>query len=471
MPFILYDLERNHMKKIKLSHLVLIFIAVFAIGLINPLNLDFNQSVLFSSMFFTIGLWATNAVHKSIACIFFLIIALIFGNIAALDIVSFLWSDTNLLIVTTTLLSVGIMKTGIVHSYVEKLLKKNASNIFMLLLLPYIFGIILVFLIPQAFARVIIIGAIFNGLLIANNDIEKKAKEALIFNAFIAVTMTYMFFSNGDIVLNQAAINFAGDEVKEILTFGTWFQLMSIPTLVTCVVSLFLTYLIFKKDLGGFSVDMISRDHIKSEEMSKSKQYISALTMIIIVLLWATQNIHHVPSWIVALAGVILMLVLRILKKEDLKSINLHFILFLMTVFNIGKILGESGVTAVIFENLQKIIPSTNSSFYLIIIGIVAMILHTCIGSSVATMSVAIPILLPLTASLGYKAEIITLMIYVIVNIHFLLPFHHATLMIGVGNKYYSEKHILKFGLPMTIITFLLLALVYFKWWQLLNVL
>ncbi|NLC25548.1 MAG: hypothetical protein GX777_02855 [Fastidiosipila sp.] len=165
------------MRKVKLTHLVIIFIAVLTIGLINPMNLDFNQSVLFSSMLFTIGLWATNAVHKSIACIFFLIIAVTFGNTAALDIVNFLWSDTNLLIVTTTLLSVGIMKTGIVHRYVEILLKRNASNIFMLLLLPYIFGIVLVFLIPQAFARVIIIGAIFNGLLIANNDIEKKQNK------------------------------------------------------------------------------------------------------------------------------------------------------------------------------------------------------------------------------------------------------------------------------------------------------
>lgn len=459
------------MKKVKFSHLAIIFLVVLAIGLINPLNLDLNQIILFSSMVFTIGLWATNAVHKSTACIFFLIMSFIFGKTPALDIVNFIWSDTNLLIVTTTLLSVGIMKTGIVHRYVEKLLKKNDSNIFMLLLLPYIFGIVLVFFIPQAFARVIIIGAIFNSLLIANNDIERKAKEALIFNAFIAVTMTYMFFNNGDIVLNQAAINFAGEEVKEILTFGTWFKLMSIPTLITCVVSLFLTYFIFKKDLEGFSINMISKDHIKTEEVSKSKQQISMVAMIIIILLWTTQSIHYRSSWIVALAGVILMYALNILKKEDLKSVNPHFILFLMTVFSIGKILGQSGITAVIFENLKKIIPLTNSSFYLIIIGIVAMVLHICIGSSVATMSVVIPILLSLTGSLGYRPEIVTLMIYIIVNIHFFLPFHHATVMIGIGNEYYPEKHMLKFGVPMTIITFLLLGLVYFKWWQILNIL
>ncbi len=459
------------MKKVKIYHLIIIFLLSLVIGLINPLNLDLNQTILLSSMVFTIGLWATNAIHKSIACIFFLMMSFIFGKTPVLNVVNFIWSDTNLLIVTTTLLSIGIMKTGIIHKYVEKLLKKNASNIFMLLLLPYIFGVVLVFFIPQAFARVIIIGAIFNSLLVANNDIERKAKEALIFNAFIAVTMTYMFFNNGDIVLNQAALSFAGEGVREILTFGNWFKLMSVPTLITSLVSLFLTYFIFKKDLKGFSINMISKDHIKTDQVPKSKQQISMIAMVIIILLWATQSIHYISAWIVALAGVILMYVLDILKKEDLKSVNPHFILFLITVFSIGKILGQSGITTVIFENLQKIIPASNSSFYLIIIGIVAMVLHVCIGSAVATMSVIIPILLPLTGALGYRPEIVTLMIYVIVNIHFFLPFHHATIMIGVGNEYYPEKHMLKFGLPMTLITFLLLGLVYFKWWQILNIL
>lgn len=394
-----------------------------------------------------------------------------FGKTPALDIISFLWSDTNLLIITTTLLSVGIMKTGVVHKHVEKLLKTNGSNIFMLLLLPYIFGVILVFLIPQAFARVIIMGAIFNGLLVAKTDDQKKAKAALIFNAFIAVTMTYMFFNNGDIVLNQAALGFAGQEVRQRLTFDVWFKFMSIPTLITCAISLLLTYAIFKKDLKGFSLEMISKDHIKMEEVSQEKQRICSLAMVIIVLLWATHSLHGISPWIVALVGVILMFALKIVKREDLNAVNPHFILFLMTVFSIGKILGQSGITGVIFEHLQRIIPPGNSSLYLMIIGLVVMVLHICIGSSVATMSVVIPSILPLTGNLGYRPEIVTLMIYIIVNIHFLLPFHHATMMIGIGNEYYPEKHMLRFGLPMTLITFLLLGLVYFNWWQILNVL
>lgn len=124
----LFYVRRCIVKKIKYFHLAIISVIAVLIAVINPLSLNFNQRILFSSMFFTIALWATSAVHKSIACVFLLVMTLIFGNTKFINIVNFTWSDTNLLIITTTLLSVGIMKTGIVHQYVEKLLKKSSSK-------------------------------------------------------------------------------------------------------------------------------------------------------------------------------------------------------------------------------------------------------------------------------------------------------------------------------------------------------
>lgn len=207
------------MKKIKPTYLTVILVVSFLLALLNPLKMELNQRIIMSGLIFVVFVWATEAMHKSIACVILLLIFCIFGKTKVYELISFAWSDTILLIITTTLLSVGIMKTGVVHKYVEKLFKKNSSNIFKLMLLSYVFGVILVFLIPQAFARVIIIGSILNSLLLANNEKEIKAKQALIFNGFMAVTMTYMFFNNGDIVLNQAALKFAGEEVQQALNF------------------------------------------------------------------------------------------------------------------------------------------------------------------------------------------------------------------------------------------------------------
>lgn len=459
------------MKKIKPFHLAVITIVSLLLVVWNPLGMEQSQSILFSCLVFTVALWATEAVHKSLACIFLLSSFALFGKTRMVEILSFAWSDTLLLIVTTTLLSVGIMKTGIVHRYVESLFRKNSSNIFKLLILPYLFGVILVFLIPQAFARVIIIGAILNSLLTAQTKEEERAKQALIFNGFIGVTMTYMFFNNGDIVLNQAAIRFAGDEVKQILTFQRWLLLMAPPSLIASAVVLFIVYFVFRKDLSGFHPGMITKVSYESGEISKRKQTITLISMIVIIFLWMTQSLHHISPWIPALEGTVVLFGIKVLDREDMKAVNPYFLLFLLTVFSIGKVLGQSGITQIVFEDLNTLIPQADSFLYLLVIAAVVMVLHLCIGSSVATMSVVLPIMIPLTQSFGYRAEVITLMVYIIVNVHFLLPFHHATVMIGTAKEYYPEKYMFRFGAVMTAVTFILLYGLYFPWWKLLEVL
>ncbi len=454
------------MKKIKIKSLLVIAVVSVISFFLNPLDLDISQKIILSTLLFSVACWATAAIHKSIVCIILFAVYIIFGKSSIVDLTRMAWSDTFFLIVTTTMLSVGMMKTGIIHEYVEKFFRKTSKNIFLLMSVPYFFGIILIFLIPQAFARVIIIGAIFNHLLSAETEEEKRAKQALIFNGFIGITMTYMLFSTGDIVLNQMAIKFSGEAVQKTLTFGHWFQMMSVPTVLASIIVFFLTYLIFKNDFKHFHAGMIGNKSFEKKELTKNQQRISVITMGIILLLWTTQGLHPISPWIVALAGVIVLYAIKILEPSDIKNINLHFLLFILTVFNIGKVLGQSGITAVLFSTLKTLIPASNSSWYLLLIALVIMILHMCIGSSVATMSVVLPIIMPLLIDMGYEAQIVTLMTYIIVNIHFLLPFHQATVMIGTAKEYYPEKYMLRFGIPMTLVTFILLQFLYFPWWN-----
>lgn len=192
----------------------------------------------------------------------------------------------------------------------------------------------------------------------------------------------------------------------------------------------------------------------------------SALIIVVIIIAWMTKSIHGVNEWIPAVIGVIFMLILKIIKIEDLKSVNPSFILFLTAAFSIGKVMGANGISDVIFENLKAIIPEGDSSFFLIALAVVIMLLHMIIGSSVASLSVALPLFIPLSESKGYSSNLIMLMSYVMVNIHFLLPHQHANMMVGIGQKFYNDKMMLKFGIYMTPITLLLIAFVFIPWWR-----
>ncbi|MGI6579144.1 MAG: SLC13 family permease [Saccharofermentanales bacterium] len=447
----------------------MLLLTVFAgllLFLINPLSLNGKSAFLFASLMMTTILWATEAVHKTWSSIYLLLVFIFCGKTPVLSVISFAWSNTMLLIIMTQILSVGIMNSGIIDGPVENLMRRTSNKLFFTLLLPYLMGVVLIFIIPQAFARVLILGSIYDAILKVGNEKEAQVKQALIFNAFLAVTITYMMFPGGDIVLNLAAINFSGPEAQEALTFWNWAKWMVVPTIVTSAVMLILTRFLFAKDLAGYHTGMITEKTQTDKRLPSSKKILTVLTMIVIIAFWMTESMHGIAPWIPAMAGLLIMTGSGLLRKEDYKIVNIHFLIFLTTAFSIGKVLGQAGITDAIFFNLEKLIPVGNSDIYLPVIAIMTLLLHMGIGSSVATMSVVLPVFIPMAVANGFPSQMITLIVYIMVNIHFLFPFHHATLLIGIGKNYYEGKFMLKTGVVMTFVSLLLVFLLFIPWWK-----
>ncbi len=450
--------------KIKKRSVSIIAIVCAIYAALNPFDFTVAQVILSTALIAGISLWTTVAIDKTITSIALLFIFIIVGKNSPTEIIGFLWSDTALLIMTTSLLSAGITRTGLVEKLVSKVLEKTGYKLNVLLALPYILGTILIFLIPQAFARSVILARFFYNIL-DNDERYAKVKQALLFNVFWAISITYMFFSNGDIVLNQSAISFGGQMAMEELVFGNWASLMFVPTLVLCIISFILTKLILRKDLAGLDEDMIVFPK-QEEEIGGNKRGASGILMLVVIGLWMTAGVHGVSEWLVAFVAVIIMYGMKILKKEDLKEVNPRFIIFLTAAFSIGKVMGANGISEEIFSYLQAIIPPGDSRFFLLALALVTMVLHMLIGSAVATLSIVLPLFIPLGLESGYSTALIVLLSYIVVNIQFLLPHHHANMMVGVGKGYYNDEIMLKYGMVMTPVTFLVLALIYIPWWN-----
>ncbi|MDQ0223302.1 SLC13 family permease [Streptococcus moroccensis] len=458
------------MTKLKVKPFIIILLIVLGITLWNPLGLTLKQGLLLASLLTTLALWATEAVHKTVACLFLLGSFLVFGETPATNIFEFAWSDTNLLIITTTLLSVGLMHSNVIHLLIQKVISPFTNSLFLFLLFPYLLGIMLVFLIPQGFARVIIVGTLFQAMLPSDSVEQLESKPIYLFNAFIGVIMGYMFFPNGEILLNGSALAFAGQEISSQLGFTQWFTLMAVPTILFIILSIAFVYMLFKKQLRTFHKNPITLS--KSETEMPENPYatwIAIVSMICLLIVWQTESYHGIPAWVGTAIVVLLFFATGILKKSDWGQLNPHFLLFLVTIFSIGKVLGQSGITGIVFEHLQKLLPDAQTPMYLAVVMGIVMLMHMAIGSAVATMSVVLPLLFPMMESGGYSGVVILLMVYILVNTHYLLPFHHATLMIGTGRQYYSEKVMLRYGLAMSFVAPLMVGCVYFPWWRFLG--
>lgn len=221
--------------------------------LINPLKLNLEQQIILSTSITCVCLWANGGLNKNYVSIILILVYSLVGKNKPLDIISFVYSNTALLIMSTSVLCIGLTKSGLVDKFIDEIMKKTGNSLNTLLILPYILGIILIFLIPQAFARSVILAGVFS-TIISSDEKYKELKEVMLFNVFLAISVTYMFFSTGDIVLNGSAMAFAENVSGNSIIFFEWLKAMSIPTIVTSIVTFTITKFIFKDKLREFSL-------------------------------------------------------------------------------------------------------------------------------------------------------------------------------------------------------------------------
>lgn len=106
---------------------------------------------------------------------------------------------------------------------------------------------------------------------------------------------------------------------------------------------------------------------------------------------------------------------------------------------------------------------------YIPFIVFLIMFLHMIMGSLVTAISVLIPTLITLTAG-NVSTEFIVLLTCASVCFHFILPFHHVSIMIGYGNGYYENRHTIKMGMALTVITVLAVLFIYIPWWRMFGI-
>jgi len=454
----------NKLKNPKKAVYQLIPVLVF---FINPFNLDFAQSIVFSALLLAIIWWSTALVKKEIACAFLLSVFLIFGSSTPYEIFKFVFSPSFYLIILSFLLSAGISNSKVADRIASLVLNQYGSTPIKLVLLSYVFGIVLVFVIPQPFSRVILLSSIYS-VFIDTRTKDYGTKEILMFSIFVSSTTTSMMFINGDIILNYSAIQLGSVQVTAL----EWLKAMFLPSLIVNILVFFAFVFIFKSKLKADCFTMTAEtdvDEIKRNRVG-GKEIISAAIMFAVVIMWLTESIHGINAAFAAMAGVLAMFVTGVVSLKDVKNINAGLLLFLITAFAIGTVMKQSGISDSIFSRVSSFMPGSGSIFYLLALVVVVMVLHMFIGSSITTLSVAIPSLIQMTEGILEPLAVV-LLCYVAVSMHYVFPFHHVTIMIGAANRFYSDKRVMKFGMGLTIITIVSVLGLYIPWWKIIGLL
>jgi len=445
-------------KKENLLKVLLSLIIPTVILLWKPLGISFVQSAVLGALLLVITWWTTGIVDKTCASLFLLAVFLIFGTTPIEKVFQFPLSETFVMIVFSFLFSQGIANSKLADKLLQPLLFRFANSLWKLLLSVFLIQVVMIFVIPQPFSRVIIISLIlteyFNRI-----SLNGRTKDVLLFWLYASSIHINMFLLRGDIILNNALLSIAGHPMGEV----TWMQYMLVPSFLFYLLSAAGFLLVFRKDLKQFGIEGVQKA-ILPQKLDK-KEAGQLILIAAVVVAWATESIHGISGTIIVIIGSLAMFLIGLLGKKDLKTVNIRLLIFLTAAFSIGAVLKTSGVSDVLFSRFVTLFPAEFSYYYVFLILVTAVVLHMFLGSNVTTMSVVVPGLLVIGSGI-VKQEIMMFLIYVAVCAHFVIPFHNVILLIGDGNKHYKAETMLKFAPALTVAVILSIFLIYMNWWR-----
>ncbi len=219
----------------------------------------------------------------------------------------------------------------------------------------------------------------------------------------------------------------------------------------------------------------VNKDEIKVKlaEMGKmtSIEKRTAFWLVVAIVLWMTDTLHGVNiGWVTLIIAMLMAMPIigNVLTAKDWASVPVQTLVFLTAAIAIGTVGGATGMNSWIAATL---LPSTAPTSLFLLAGLITVIgiaLHMVLGSVIAVMGVAAPAIIAFTSGAGINPIAPTLIVYMAIAAHYILPFQHLNILVGAAEDTggYSQKETIKLGVPLIAVMFFTTMVVMVPWFS-----
>lgn len=414
----------------------------------------------------TVVFWGFQIAQPGYTSGLYLALLIIFG-VAKPEVVLSPWIGSTMYLVVGAYLIAGAVKSSglgerIAYNFILKFVDSYKSIIVSIFILTFILSL----LIPHPWPRAFLIMSVM-AVVIRSADLPKEDAAKIGFSVFAASVPVSMIFLTGDSVINPLAVQASGMQLGWI----GWFYHMGVPHIIASVLTFGLILALFKP---------AKPVTINKEEIHKKLSALGPVSALekrtacwigIAVILWMTDFVHGINiGWITLLVAMLMSMPVigGVLTPKNWGEVPMHVLLFLTAAMAIGKVGGATGMNTWI---AQTILPATvPENLYILaaFITTISIIIHMLLGSVIAVMGIAIPALLLFTQPMGINPLIPTFLVYTAIAIHYILPFQHLNMLVGLGdeNGMYTQKETVRLGIPLIAVVYIITVLVEIPWWH-----
>lgn len=441
---------------------IIIAIVIWNIDIPN-ISSDGQKTMALSLM--TVVFWATGIANVGFISILYLTSLVLFNIAPASDVFSLWTSPTIYLVIGAYLIADAVNRSGLGERIAYLFVLKFVNSFKSIIISTFVLQIILSLLIPHPWPRAFIVLSVMQ-VIIKSAEMVKKDAAIIGFSVFAAAVPTSMLFLTGDSTINMIAVDFAGQK------FGwlDWFYHMGVPALAASIFTCILLLIIFKPS----SSITINKEVIQGKLDNLGKLTVlekkTIFWVIVAIGLWMTDSIHNIDlGWVTMLIAILMNMPIigDVLTNDSWETVPIDTLFFLNAALAIGRIGEITGMNSWIVSSiLPSSVPENIFLFGLLVVTI-SIGLHMVLGSVMAVMGIVIPAFLTYTCSSSLNPLVPALLVYTSVAFHYILPYQHITILVGMGEEYgmYDDSYIIKMGIPLTLVVYITVLLIQIPWW------
>jgi di/tricarboxylate transporter len=418
---------------------------------------------------FTVVWWIFSIVPPAYSTFLMLLGYILLGLASPAEVFQLWTLPLMWLIIASFLVAAAVTKSGLADRVATFFILRYATSYRSLIILTYLLGFLLSFLIPHPFPRGLLLMSLMR-IIIQKSRMNAADAASIGFSVFVATTATSTILLTGDSTLNIATVGFSG------LSLGwlDWPKYMAVPGILASILMMGLHLIVFRQtgpvriDRSALLVEQQKRGALTRVEMITLAWVVAAL------LLWSTDSLHGIdPAWVALLVvvGLSLPKLGDVLDAKDLSTgINWPILFFVVGALAIGTVAKSTGLADWLATSLLPAVPPENPYVFAALVGGVTMLIHMVLGSALACMSIVAPPMVHYAVMAGWSPLFPALIVYTAVAIHYIFPFQQVIILLGQGDiGGYSTRHVIKYGIPLTLVALTVMILIEVTWWSILG--
>jgi len=257
------------------------------------------------------------------------------------------------------------------------------------------------------------------------------------------------------------------------LTYSVWFVSAIVPSIVSLIVIPLMIYRFYPPEIKETPNAVEFADgELQKLGATKRSEMILLAVFILIVGLWITSAIHGIDATVIALFGIAVLLLTKVLEWRDLTDETHAWEVFIWYggLVQMARSLGDTGITKIFAEAAASYTSGWNWVFALAFLLLVYFYAHYAFASITAHVTAMLIPFLAVTLAVGAPAGITVLLLAYLSNLSAGLTHYGTTpAPIYFGTGYVKQRNWWTIGFIASVLNILIWSTVGLLWWKILG--